>query len=856
MVGIDRKRLKFNAFVAGALFFLLGIPSYFNAGWFQKLEAPLYDVGASLRVKRAPPAEPGIVLVELDQKGFNAPGSSRYGGEAIGQAVALLSTGKAKVIGIDLPLGKTDVNQGLLKDLRRIQERIRDYGRGRQKDWVPDWLEEDIGRLESRLDYSADLAKHMAKAGNVVIAISASSGKPEKAEQRETLPDGSLERSLLDVRDTKGPLPNRYQVAGDLDLPATGVYEAALGLGHRLSTLKPGLLGRAHPVLANYEEHLLPSFALRVAMAYLNLAPGDVHAGTDDLLLGNRRVPLYDGELLVPPQMPNHAIRRLSWSELLAGKWDPETGEGKIALICPASPMAQPLPGTIGLPDPAAHAAWVVQTILRGSWIKRPGLAPYLELAALFFLLALGAFFSSLQKESIKVFALLGLALVSLSVGVATLFAAGIWVKTVHMAMALVLLSLVVGIRALSAVPVLKRELEDTHKLLGLHYRRQGELDQAFEEFRKCRQDPEIKELLYDLGRAYEKNAMLTQALRSYQTLREMGKYKDADERIRRLGVPGKPLPFETGETAGERAVLSDSFVRMNKAVGRYQIVSELGKGTMGVVYKAKDPKINRFVAIKVIRFSDDFDEEVLQEVKSRFLREAEIAGQLSHPSIITVFDVGEDKDLTYMAMECLDGRSLSHYCKRENLLPVPRAVAIVENIAGALDHAHRANVIHRDIKPANIMILQDGGVKVTDFGIAKAVSSSLTKTGIVLGTPNYMSPEQIMGHRVGPKTDIFSLGVLFFNLVTGELPFRGERLNTLLYQITQARHPSVRSINPSLPRAVEQIIDKALAKNPDHRFKSVGEMAKYLGLLRNKIDQAAQARSGSATTGLEKKAN
>ncbi len=851
---MDRKRLKFNALVAGALFFLFGIPNYFNAGWFQRLEAPLYDIGASLRAKRAALAEPEIVLVELDQKGFNDPGSSRYAGEAIGQVVALLSMGKAKVIGIDLPLDKMYVNQGL-RDLRRIQERIKDEGRGRQRNCVPDWLEEDLNRLESRLDCRADLARQMTQAGNTIVAISASKGRSEKTKQRGTVANGSLERSFLDGRNAGDPLPRQYQVAGDLDLPTTGLCEAALGLGHRLPTLKPGLLGRAHPVLANYEGHLLPSFALRVAMAYLNLSPRDVLVGTDDLLLGNRRVPLYDGDILVPPLMSKNTISRLSCSELLANKSIPKTSAGKIALICLAPPMSQALPGAIALPDPAAHAAGVVQTILRGSWIKRPGLAPYLEMAALFFLLVLGAIFSSLKKVSIKAFTLLGLAFAPLSVGVATLFAAGIWVKTGHMAMAVVLLYLAVGIRALFAVPVLRRELEDTHKLLGLHYRRQGELDQAFEEFMKCRQDHEIKELLYDLGREYEKNAMLTQALRSYETLREMGKYKDTDERITRLGAPGKPLPFESGETAGGRAVLSDSFLRMNKAVGRYQIVSELGKGTMGVVYKAKDPKINRFVAIKVIRFSDDFDEEVLQEVKNRFLREAEIAGQLSHPSIITVFDVGEDHDLTYMAMECLEGKSLSYYCRQESLLPVPRAVEIVENIAGALDHAHKANVIHRDIKPANIMILQDGGVKVTDFGIAKAVSSSLTKTGIVLGTPNYMSPEQIMGHKIGPKTDIFSLGVLFFNLVTGELPFRGEKLNTLLYQITQARHPSVRSINPSLPRAVEQIIDKALAKNPDHRFKSSDEMAKYLRLLRNKIDQAVQAKSGSVT-GLTQKAN
>jgi len=455
----------------------------------------------------------------------------------------------------------------------------------------------------------------------------------------------------------------------------------------------------------------------------------------------------------------------------------------------------------------------------------------------------------------VRVFILAGLSLMTLSVGLATLFAAGIWIKTVHMAAALTLMAVVSGVGPLFVAPGLRRELEDTHKLLGLHYRRHGDLDQAFEEFRKCRQDPEIKELLYDLGLEYEKNAMLTQALRSYEALRELGKYKDTDERIAKLSAPGRPLPFENDEKANERAVLSDSFVTMNKTVGRYQIVSELGKGTMGVVYKAKDPKINRFVAIKVIRFSDDFEEEVLQEVKNRFLREAEIAGQLSHPSIITIFDVGEDQDLTYMAMECLEGKSLSHYCRKESLLPVPRAVEIVENIAGALDHAHKANVIHRDIKPANIMILQDGGVKVTDFGIAKAVSSSLTKTGIVLGTPNYMSPEQIMGHKIGPRTDLFSLGVLFFNLVTGELPFRGEKLNTLLYQITQTRHPSVRSINPSLPKAIEQIIDKALVKNPDQRFKSAGEMAKYLGLLRYKIDQAAQARS-EPDAGLAKKAN
>jgi CHASE2 domain-containing sensor protein/tRNA A-37 threonylcarbamoyl transferase component Bud32 len=844
---MDRKRLKFSALVAGALFLILGILTYFNVGWFEKLEVPLYDIGAWLRVRNAPQEEPKIVVIELDQKGFDASGSTWYDEEVIDQLVTLLTKGKAKVIGIDLPLGQTGLNQGL-KDLRRIQERIRDYGRGRQKAGLPDWLEEDLNHLESQLAHSADLAKHVNQAGNTILAIYPSWGETGSGKQRGTVVDGSLERNYLNTGASGEAFPHQYQVTGNLIFPATSLCEAALGLGCRLATLKPGLVGRAHPILANYKGHLLPSFALRVTLAYLNLAPKEVVVGPDELRLGDRRVPLYDGDILVAPIISERVVPRLSCSELLAGKSIPKTLAGKITLISLAPPLAGTLPGAIGLPDPAADSAEVVQSILTGSWIKRPGFARYLELGVLFFVLALGTVFSSLKSKPIRLISLSILTLASILVGVGSLFAAGIWLKTVHVAVALVLLSLAVGIRPLFAISVLRRELEDTHKLLGLHYRKEGELDQALEEFSKCRQDPEIKELLYDLGLDYEKNAMWTQALRSYETLRQIGRYKDVDERMTRLGAPGKPLPFDAGETKEEKDVLSDSFIRMNRAVGRYQIVSELGKGTMGVVYKAKDPKINRFVAIKVIRFSDDFDEDVLSEVKNRFLREAEIAGQLSHPSIITVFDVGEDQDLTYMAMEYLEGKSLSHYCKRETLIPVPRAVEIIKNIAEALDHAHKAKVIHRDIKPANIMILNDGGVKVTDFGIAKAISSSLTKTGIVLGTPNYMSPEQIMGHSIGPRTDIFSLGVLFFHLVTGELPFRGEKLNTLLYQITQAKHPSVRSINPSLPKAVEQIIDKALAKNPDHRFKSAGEMAKYLGLLRSKIDQAAQAKSGSAT--------
>jgi serine/threonine-protein kinase len=287
-----------------------------------------------------------------------------------------------------------------------------------------------------------------------------------------------------------------------------------------------------------------------------------------------------------------------------------------------------------------------------------------------------------------------------------------------------------------------------------------------------------------------------------------------------------------------EVSILADTSGDTRSRVGRYDILEELGKGSMGHVYKALDPKINRLLAIKTIRFSDEFEEDLIQEIKERFFREAEIAGQLSHPSIVTIYDVGVDRELTYMAMEFLEGENLEKHIIKDNLLSFGKILEIIAEVAKALHFAHKADVIHRDIKPANIMRLRNGGVKVTDFGIAKAISSSRTKTGVILGTPNYMSPEQIMGQKMDLRSDIFSLGVLFFQMLTGELPFHGENLSSLLYQITQVRHPSVRSYNPKIPRVFEQILNKALAKDPKDRFSNAEEMERILRLLVSKMDE------------------
>jgi len=465
---------------------------------------------------------------------------------------------------------------------------------------------------------------------------------------------------------------------------------------------------------------------------------------------------------------------------------------------------------------------------------SRPG-SEYLGLALLVLLGGgIMSFFSPRLNESRRVYLLLGLLVIS--IGTASfsglLFSAPFPLALLLASLASIYLALTFY-RAYTLGTV-SREYFDANRALGLNLQRQGHLDQALERFKTCPLDRDTRGLLYQLGLDFEERGMPGKALMAYEHIRN-SQFKDIQNRIRQLKskkfpelIPGG-IPFRQGG-------LSESLIQARKQIGRYQVMEKLGKGTMGLVYKGLDPKLNRLVALKIIRFSDDFDEEMIQEIKERFLREAEIAGRLSHPGIVTIYDVGEDRDLTYMAMECLEGNNLTKHCSRESRLPLTAILDAIAKVADALHYAHQQGVIHRDIKPANIMLLKDGGVKVTDFGIAKAISSSRTKTGVILGTPNYMSPEQIMGHRIDARTDIFSLGVLFFQLLTGRLPFHGDNLSGLLFQITQGSHQSVRQMDSRIPKACEQIIDKALSKNPADRFKSAGQMARYLSMLLSKI--------------------
>jgi len=257
----------------------------------------------------------------------------------------------------------------------------------------------------------------------------------------------------------------------------------------------------------------------------------------------------------------------------------------------------------------------------------------------------------------------------------------------------------------------------------------------------------------------------------------------------------------------------------------------------MGVVYLGRDPKIDRQVAIKTLSLGAAFEGHQLDAARERFFREAQSAGRLNHPGIVAIFDAGEDHDLAYIAMEFLKGKNLSGHTDPENLLPLPRVLDIMIQCAEALEYAHGEKVVHRDIKPGNIMFdAATGRAKITDFGIARITDASRTSTGTVLGTPNYMSPEQAVGEHVDGRSDLFSLGVVLYQLATGWLPFQAESMASLLYQIVNAPHPDPASYRGDLPVGFGKVIDNALGKDPRKRYPSGAKFAAHLRLLHERL--------------------
>ncbi len=279
------------------------------------------------------------------------------------------------------------------------------------------------------------------------------------------------------------------------------------------------------------------------------------------------------------------------------------------------------------------------------------------------------------------------------------------------------------------------------------------------------------------------------------------------------------------------------------KRFGRYEIVAELGRGAMGVVYKARDPQIDRLVAVKTVSmWGQDREEE--SEFRMRFMNEAQAAGRLHHAGIVAIFDVGENPENRdpYIVLEYVSGESLNRILAREKKLPLSRALTIAEEIAEALDYAHAQGVVHRDIKPGNILVTEDGRAKIADFGIAKLNLAHFTLPGRVMGTPAYMAPEQLSGEGVDGRSDLFSLGVILYAMVTGHSPFQGNSATTVCFKVANREPVAPSAFDLNVPQELDEVISRAMAKDPEQRYQSGAEFAEH-------IRQLQQVSESGATT-------
>ena len=331
-----------------------------------------------------------------------------------------------------------------------------------------------------------------------------------------------------------------------------------------------------------------------------------------------------------------------------------------------------------------------------------------------------------------------------------------------------------------------------------------GRLEPAFAEFRRCDPSETVAAVMYKLTLAFEEQAKPERAEAVLEWMkRTYSGHVDSSLAKQKLGG-GTP-----------------------QRLGRYVIQRRIGRGAMGAVYLGKDPRINRPVAVKAIPIENEFEDEELKEARLRFYREAESAGRLTHPNIITVFDAGEDKGLAYIAMEYVPGTPLKEFTDPKRLLAPKRALELCAATAEALDYAHNQGVIHRDIKPANLLYNpKDGSLKISDFGVARMTDNNRTKTGIVLGTPMYMSPEQLGAENLTGLSDLFSLGVTLYELLVGEVPFRASNIAVLMTRITTEDPAAVSTRRAGIPPSVDAVLAKALAKRPKDRFSCGAEMA------------------------------
>lgn len=805
------------------------------------IENYAYDLGVQASSKA-----PGdkVAIIAIDDQSIANLGRWPWPRTTLATMIGSLQQGGAKAIGLPLFLSEAQIDPGLAS--------IRDISTFYTNNLL--MLAEDtpavaelgtkLSAAEATLNTDQHLADAMGKAGNVVLSmqfqLGEMQGNPDKP-----LPEFVTRNQIVAVRDRMGAVENYLTPpeANEAVPPISVLGEKAAFIGHL--SINPDADGaiRQDALLLHYGNEYYPSLALLLAAKSLNLGVGDISVDLGEgLRLGKLQIKtdpyLQMRTFFYRGSNDRPAFAADSFYDVATGKIPVSKYKDKIVIIGPTAyglgaPQVTPVsPGM----EPAYILAHNVASILNQNFFITPDWGTVVRWLAI---LLAGAFvLMGLPRLKAGPAAIAsGALIVALLVTHFVLMTgSGIWVPLMMPVVMIGVGYVLITTKHYFITEKAKEKSEvqsaESNRMLGLALQQSGQLDMALEKFRKCPMDESMADVLYNLALDYERKRQFNKAVSVYEYIAAYNPgFRDLSQKLQRAQKLEETVILGGGAMSSAAATMILTPGSNEKPMlGRYQVEKELGKGAMGVVYLGRDPKINRVVAIKTLALANEFEGDELAEIKERFFREAETAGRLNHPNIVTIYDAGEEHDLAYIAMEFLHGHDLARYVKPDALLPVPKVINIVFKAALALHYAHQHNIVHRDIKPANIMYEPEAGtIKITDFGIARITDASKTKTGTVLGTPTYMSPEQVAGKKVDGRSDLYSLGVMFYQMLCGVAPFRGESMATLMFKIANESHAPVLDVRPELADAlpcISEVIDKALAKNPEDRYQNGQEFA------------------------------
>lgn len=791
---------------------ILTITTAFKPDFLQSLETNNYDFSVN-KNRTLTNTHNRIAIINIDKKSAEKLGQWPWQRSVIADMLDKLTSAKTKTIGLQFPLigERSHKNQTEFNKLKNYVENSKALKRKQARK-----LKKLLRRAEQELDTDGQLAKGIFKAPNLILTM-----QPQSSPSYNTMsPPNFLNKSRIKGKKSK-QATLEIKTVPDILFPLESFAKNARAVGHdNFITDHDGAI-RSQALILKYKDIYIPSFSLLLAARSQGIPASSIRITNSGIKLGKRNIKTNTQKQFYPtflPQNINHSsFNNYSFIDVLNGDVALTKFRNKTVIIglTDITSSNQYATATDKMSAPFISAN-IINGLIDQNYYSQPAWAKTFEVVI--FISVLIYLFLVIPHFSTTLTALISLFLIAVLIAINQYFliVEHVWVQIISATFVLLFGHILFSSYHLLSAG--KRQFladsSDSIRMLVTTLQAQGQIDMAMDKLRSIpKTDASVLGLAYEIAQDYESKRKFVKAISVYDfILGHDKKFKDTAERKKRAeSIDGAVLLHSS-------SIITDVIDTMPK-LGHYEVKKEIGRGAMGVVYLGHDSKIDRTVAIKTLALSEEFAGDDLKDVTKRFFKEAQVAGKLNHPNIVTVYDAGQEHDLTYMAMEYLDGHDLSHYIQGKKKPKVDWVLDIIWHIAGALDYAHGEGIIHRDVKPANIMHSKDGTVKIMDFGIARVTDSSTTKTGTALGTPSYMSPEQISGEKVKGSSDFFSLGVTMYELLTGELPFKGDSLPAMIFQITTKRHPSITSLRKRLPSCVKTIVDKLLQKDPKKRY-------------------------------------